>query len=279
MQRGYVTSTTQGIRAGCKDLELKKYGAAFGDIIYDIVPPCIDCSWPLEHDDDIQRRLKELGLKCQPAYKPSKTYTVTTRNSGHHELDLDCPRSLCKAVSKDCKQRWSETSVTWVTQIDVGRSQALYGFEVIGKDITRVEIDCGGCLSWARSLDKVDKVQVDRPGNICWPLCLTVFYSTFLVIESETKPTDIRILLFDVDPNKVVRYRNGEVVGYDFDSEDAKRDGAIARFVRGLVGAATCRRDEKEYVQRLAAKMRESAAAANKTIDTSAETTITIDEY
>lgn len=182
-------------------------------------------------------------------------------------------------MSKDCEQKWGK----WVTEIKTcseghwSGTQALYGFEVSGKDITRVEIRCG-CLNWARNLDKVDAVRVDKPGKICWPLWLTFYYRTYLFIESETKPTDIKILSFDVNQTKFDDYNHGAVTAYDFNSEDADSPGAIAKFQSGLNGAALCT-CEHEEVQKYVAKMRKSAATNNKSIDPTAETTMTIGVY
>lgn len=86
MQRGSVyCSSLEGIEACFKDLELKQHGVEFGEVIHYTNPPCIDCRWPLERDNDVQNRLKELDSKFQPVPKPTKTYTLTTRNSGQHE--------------------------------------------------------------------------------------------------------------------------------------------------------------------------------------------------
>lgn len=267
MTRGALSAASvEQIQACTRDETLARHEVAFGKIIYYTNPPCIDCTWPGQHDADVRARLSTLGATYRPAANPKKTYTVTYKETGHHELDLDCLRSGCRVTGLDCTE--SRPGV-WQAVLHEGsqrrNNRALYGFEVLAKNITRVEIRCGG-ISWAKALHSPDRVQVDRPGNMCWPLWLTFYNTTFLNIHGSSKP-DLRILDFEADEGKARAYEHGIVTCYDYASEDAEAEGAIARFMSGLSGCLLTTVD-KEIIERHAITMRRAAAQENEKTDT-----------
>ena len=275
MERGSISAKTcEVIKACTGDETLQKCGVEFGHIIHYTNPPQIDCSWPLEHDATVRTRLAQLRSSYRPYVPPKQSYTVTLKKTGHHELELDCAKSDCTVVS--ISPDYKETNGGWAAKIHecCTRSRsALYGFEVHAKAITRVELRSGG-VSWARNLHATDHVQIDKPGNICWPLWLNFWWSTVLVIHSSSKPTDVRLFMFEVDEEKGYAYQNGIVTSYDFVCEDREIPGSIARFQSGQSGLLLSVSD-RDAIDRWAVKMRSDAQIANNEMDRDATSSVT----
>lgn len=264
------------IRACTRDDILMKHGVTFGHIIHLTNPPCIDCRWPPEHDTEVRARLLALRASYRPSVVPKKTYTVSYKETGHHELQLDCIKSQCKVTHVECTK--IHTGVWRATLhgcCQRRNRRALYGLDLWGKNMTRIEIKCGQ-ICWARNLAATDHVQVDRPGNMCWPLWVTFYDSTYLVIHGSTRPTDLQVLEFDVGEYKGHAYEHGILTAYDFACEDAEPKGAIARFQSGLTGVLTT--DDKEVVHDVAERLKREASEENGKMDTDKVSTYEVTE-
>lgn len=197
---------------------------------------------------------------------PKKTHEVSLKQSGHHELQLDCPKSRCKVTQVECsKIRPGVWRATLHESNQRRNRRALYGIDVWGKDITRIEVECGQ-VCWARNMEATDHVQVDRPGDICWPLWVTFYVSTYLVVYAPTEPTNLQLLEFDVDECKGAAYEHGILTAYDFACEDAEPQGGIARFQSGLT-AVFLTTSKKEVIHKCAEGLKRAAAEENGRMD------------
>ena len=189
--------TEQGVRSFSRNQVLQGLDAKFGKVIVYTDPPCIDCTWPEEHDEAVRKELAAPGC-CRivdndlekAGFKKSQ---VTFKKTGVSIIDdLDADEKDCGVAVIDMKYEGG----SWHGKVPQ-ELHVLKGVEVKGEGVTGVGVRAGA-LPWRCETEPCKHLRLMRPGNICWP----AFYMTWdrglnvRVHAPEDSPPELRAVFF-----------------------------------------------------------------------------------
>ena len=259
--------TVQGVRSFSRSKVLQGLDAKFGKVIVYTNPPCIDCTWPEEHDEAVRKELATVGCcrivdndlekagwnKSQVTFKQTGVFIID---------DLDADEEECGVAVIDMKYDHG----AWHGKVP-RELHMLKGVEVRGEGVTGMRIRAGA-LQWHCETEPCGHMRLMRPGNICWPVFSMSWDAGLQVTVQapEDSPPVFHAVFFKLsDHNYAQLWYSDRMEALEFDG--GLQFTKIARFQSGLAGAlyegGAKYPVEEETLERAKHRLRKQASEVN----------------